>query len=121
MTNADASPRIGWFVGNPWNGQRPDRLHVIGKKAACREAPAYPGTKIGVGMLDTGLHIDEGAEIKDVLEHKEIIYEGRVLNFYRVPIIYEGRCHAWIMDYSPNDKIDLLEIRYMHTSRHNRK
>ena len=66
MTNADASSPIGWFVGNPWNGQRPDRVHVIGKEAVCHvERPrihdsAYPGTKIGVGMFDTGLHINEG-------------------------------------------------------------
>ena len=115
MSNADdASPPIGWNISPPWNGHCPDRLRVIGKEAACREAPAYPGKKIGVGMFDTGLHIDEGAEIKGVLEHQEVRYEGRVLNFYRVPVEHPIHNQAWIVDYSPNDKIRLLEIQYMH-------
>ena len=119
MSNADASPPIGWNVSPPWNGHKPDRLHVIGKEAACREAPAYPGKKISQGFLNTGLHIDVGAEIKDVLEHQEFLYKGRVLNFYRVPIAIDGHpAHTWIMDYSPNDEISLLEIQYMHTRAH---
>ena len=103
------SPPIGYFAGSPWNGKLPDKLLVVGKRAACREAPEYPGVKVEESLFSTGLHLDVGEVIHDALEHREFNYKGQVLNFYRLAI--PGR-EAWLVDYSPNDEIELLHIKY---------
>lgn len=105
----DDSPPIGYFAGSPWNGRLLDKLLVVGKRAACREAPEYPGVKVEEGLFSTGLHLDVGEVIHDALEHRGFNYKGQVLNFYRLAIPSR---EAWLVDYSPNDKIELLHIKY---------
>lgn len=122
---ASLPPPVGSYEGPPVKGFDPDAVRVVRTDLALREAPEYPGTKLGETALSTGYHVTVGSEFRP-LEHQEFIYEGSalhtvdlqgvqnlVLHFYRVETQIEGQdVQGWLLDYAPKDAEYRLEISY---------
>jgi len=108
------APRGRWYTGNPRPERLPNKIRILGKTLAVREAPKYPGKKLLFGF-------DVGDTLRP-LEHKTVTYksqhgklfvtskENSVINFYRVE--FNSGQQGWLLDYSPGNNMRTLEIFY---------
>lgn len=118
-----------WFEGNPHKNSKgdvklPTCIQVIGKNLSKRGAPEYSWS--GSEKLSGNDAKVPKDTILQPLEHREFIYTGsltftnNVINFYRVRTsipngpngVTSMKGQAWLPDYSPNESIRTLRIKY---------